>query len=89
MYKPQLTHGLSGARRTKAKKHVREIRVRRAASGGFISEIHHEPDEDGLPQKPEEHIVPSPAALRDHVAQQLGPDPNGQDEQDSPLAGLR
>jgi hypothetical protein len=64
---------LSGSH--KKSKHTHEMHVRRGKSGGFIVKHHHEPDEQGMAEAPEEHVVPDMSALQSHMQENMGDQP--------------
>ena len=58
--------------KSKGGKKPHSIHIRRGKSGGFISEHHFLPDEDGMTPPSEEHVQPDMASLQAHVADQMG-----------------
>lgn len=75
-----------GGKHEKPKKEIKEIRTRKAKSGGFVHEHHHtEPSHHG----PEEHVSGDQAAMLQHMAQNMGEanPAEGQDAGADPAAG--
>jgi hypothetical protein len=74
-----------GGEREKPKKTVKEIRTRKAKSGGYIHEHHHEHPEH---HPMEEHTSPDQDAMAEHMLQNMGsPNPGeGQDASADPSA---
>jgi hypothetical protein len=87
MPKQHLTHGLGGSRKNSHKKCHRphEIRLHKAASGGFVAH-HIMPTGEGFPAEPEEHVLSSLDALHDHLDQHFGAGQES-DERDDELEG--
>ena len=72
--KSRAGHVLGGIHKTSSKsgKKPHSIHIRRGKSGGFISEHHHLPDEDGSMNPPEEHVHPDMASLMSSIQNNLG-----------------
>lgn len=51
---------------------VKEMRIRRAANGGYIARHEQESKPDEMMQEPEEHIIPDIAALHSHIDEHMG-----------------
>lgn len=69
---------MSGKKKSKSKgkkggKHVHEMHIRHAASGGYIAKHHFKPGGGGAPQEPEEHAIPDMDALQQHVGDNMQP----------------
>ena len=72
--KSRASHVLGGGHKTSSKsgKKPHSIHIRRGKSGGFISEHHHLPDEDGSMNPPEEHVHPDMASLMSSIQSNMG-----------------
>jgi hypothetical protein len=73
------SHVLGGKGKPKSKskggKAPHKISIRHGKSGGHIVTHHFEPDETGMAQPDEEHIMPDKAALMDHLDQNIPDNP--------------
>jgi hypothetical protein len=59
----------------KKKKHkVKGMHVRKADSGGFISNHEMLPGEDGVTPPSQEHVIPDVAGLKQHMEDHFGED---------------
>ena len=56
----------------KSGKKPHHIEIHRGKSGGFIVHHHFKADAGGMPEEPEQHVVPDVGALQDHVADTMG-----------------
>jgi hypothetical protein len=71
----------------KTGKHVHEMHIRHAASGGYIAKHHFKPQAgSGMPEEPEEHAIPDMNALTQHVQDNMQPAPQPQQQQ--PQSGM-
>ena len=68
----------------KSKRHVKEMHIRHAKSGGYIARHDLEKGQAGEPPEQEEHILPDLAALSNHVTENMQPQP--QQEPAPPMA---
>jgi len=57
----------------KSKRHVKEMHIRHAKSGGYIARHDLEKGQAGEPPEQEEHILPDLSALQNHVAENMQP----------------
>ena len=67
---------LGGSHKSKSKakgkgKKPHSMHVKRGKSGGFIVTHHHQPDEAGMTQEPEDHVVPDMDSLQSHIADNM------------------
>ena len=73
------SHVLGGKGKSKSKskggKTPHKISIRHGKSGGHVVTHHFEPDETGVAQPDEEHIMPDKAALMDHIDQNVPDNP--------------
>ena len=60
------------------KKRVHKMTIRHAKSGGYIVEHHAKPENGQTPEPPEEHAVPDMEGLQQHVADNMGQEPEPQ-----------
>lgn len=75
------SHALGG-KEEKPKKEIREIRTRKAKSGGYVHEHHHSHPEH---HAPEEHVSADQDAMMQHMASAMG-QPNPGEGQDADAA---
>lgn len=70
------------------KKPVHKMDIRRASSGGYIVTHHSKPDPESMmnSQEPEEHAVPDVAQLQQHVAENMGDQPEAEQAAPAPAA---
>jgi hypothetical protein len=62
-------------RKSRKKKPVHEMRIRHAASGGFIAKHSFKPSGEGQMPEDEEHAISDMDSLQDHVADHMGVPP--------------
>ena len=67
--------GKSGKSGSKGK-HPHSIHIKRGASGGFIVTHHHKAKEGEQAQEPEDHVVPDMDQLQQHLAENMGDQPD-------------
>jgi hypothetical protein len=63
------------SKKSKTKKHPKEIHIRRGKSGGFIAKHIHDADPnspDTAPEPDEEHVLPDLEALHSHMDANMG-----------------
>ncbi len=68
---------LGGSHKSKSKsgKKPHHISIRHGKSGGHIVTHHFEPDESGVAQPSEDHVMPDKASLMDHIDQNVPDNP--------------
>lgn len=76
----------SKSKKKKGGKHVHEMHIRHAASGGYIAKHHFKPQPggSGMPEEPEEHAIPDMNALTQHVQDNMQPQPQPQQQPQQP-----
>lgn len=63
------------SKKSKTKKHPKEMHIRRGKSGGFIAKHIHDTDPDApgmAPEPDEEHVLPNLDALHSHIDANMG-----------------
>lgn len=63
------------SKKSKTKKHPKEVHIRRGKSGGFIAKHIHDTDPnspDTAPEPDEEHVLPDMDALHQHLDANMG-----------------
>jgi hypothetical protein len=85
--------GMGGSKKSKHKSGTKphRIEIRHGKSGGHIVTHHFQPDENGMAQPSEEHVMPDQASLLDHIAQNtdnqaVAPSPDASAAQAPPQA---
>ena len=68
--KSAMSRGKSKSSKSGKKPH--SMHIRRAHSGGFVTEHHFKPDEEGITPPSEEHVQPDLDSLLSHVSQNMG-----------------
>lgn len=94
----RVSSAMGGKKKSKSKskhkkggKHVHEMNIRHAASGGYIAKHHFKPQAgSGMPEEPEEHAIPDMNALTQHVQDNMQPQaqPQQQQPQQPPPQGM-
>jgi hypothetical protein len=67
--------GGKGKSKSKGGKKPHHLTIRHGKSGGHIVTHHFEPDEDGMAQPDEEHVLPDKSSLLDHIDQNVPDNP--------------
>ena len=77
--------GSKSKSKQKSGKKPHSIHVRRGKSGGFIAEHHFKASKpDEMTPETEEHVLPDIQSLQDHMAQNMGDQPDQEAEASAP-----
>ena len=81
----EVKHILGKGEPEKPKKEIKEIRTRKAKSGGYVHEHHHTHPEH---HPAEEHVSPDQDAMVEHMMQHMGEPNPGEAEADAGQSGI-